>query len=310
MVQSAKKNISKVGLWISKISFPGFEGYSLYEIFKEIFLGLRQIRLTERAAAISFNILMAIPPSLIFFATLVPFLRVENFEATILNAISLVATNKVMYDSIATVISDFLNTKQSELLSFGILFTIFYSSNGINGYMRSFDRDSDITKFRSGFNRRMKAVRLTVVLMFLSLILIALSITQSKLLVYILDYVPKSFNLIKIASTLSFIGIVYIMICTLYKYGTYLQGKFKFFSPGAAISTFLFIAVSYTFFYIATHIIQYNKIYGSLGTLLMFLAWLFISNLIVLIGFEINISILLRITEEKKRNDVEEMIIY
>ena len=277
---------------LKKIRIPGAHGASIYDIGSAFFKSIKDIRLTERAAAISFNFLMAIPPSLIFLVSLVPFLPLDSAQETILNSIRLLSPNPRLFASVESIITDFMNNKRRELLSFGFLFTIFVSSNGVMGILRSFDRDSPGHVKRTGMVRRWKAIRLTLGLMLVFLISIALIIIQTSLLDKYLVNLVGSTMIIKLISWITLVFIIYIAICILYKYGPSLQHRFRFFSTGALIATVLFIVISYGFFYIANHFINYNKVYGSIGTLLMFMAWMFITGLVILIGYEINLAIM------------------
>lgn len=293
--------------WKKKVfnfTLPGFNGYSLYNVFKYFMQNQPSIRLFERAAAISFNILLSIPPTLIFLATLVPFMPLGEFEQTLLQAIRMLAPNETLNASISEVVHDFLNTKQGELLSIGILFTIFFSSNGMMGVMRSFDRESEGIKFRTGWNRRKKAIGLTVILMVLVLIVSAAVFFQSKAIILIFQHIPYQAFWVKLISYLTIVFIVYLMICIIYKYAPSLHKKFSFFSPGAAIATIAILIITYVFLYISSNFINYNKVYGSLGTLLMSMVLVNLLSIIILIGYEINLSILqLEMSDEKKLNE-------
>lgn len=57
---------------------PGFSGFSLHETGKSFRQQLRKTSLVERASSISFNIVMAIPPILIFIFTIVPYLPISK----------------------------------------------------------------------------------------------------------------------------------------------------------------------------------------------------------------------------------------
>src|SRR5215207_9989028 len=57
---------------------PGFSGFSLFEIWTAFRLQLKKTSLLERGAAISYNIIMAIPPTLVFIFTLIPYLPISN----------------------------------------------------------------------------------------------------------------------------------------------------------------------------------------------------------------------------------------
>lgn len=273
-------------------TLPGFHGYSLYKVFLYFIQQQASIRLFERAAAISFNLLLSIPPTLIFLATLVPFMPLGEFEQTLLEAIRMIAPNEELNSSIGEIVHDFLNTKQGELLSIGILSTIFFSSNGMMGIMRSFDRKSEGIKFRTGWNRRIKAIGLTVLMMIFVLIISAAIFFQSQAINLIFQYIPYQAFGVKLISYITIALVVYMMICIIYKYAPSLHKKFTFFSPGAAIATVAVLIVTYVFLYSATNFINYNKVYGSLGTLLMSMVLVNLMSVIILIGYEINLSIM------------------
>src|SRR5688572_15607819 len=60
------------------VYIPGFKGYSLFEVWPIFFRRLKRGSLPERASAISFNVFMAIPPTLIFVFTLIPYLPISD----------------------------------------------------------------------------------------------------------------------------------------------------------------------------------------------------------------------------------------
>lgn len=272
----------------------------MYEVGSMIANNIRDLRLNERAAGISFNFLLAIPASLIFLFSLVPFLPLDSVQQTILESIKLISPNEKIYSAAQKTIIDLMQTKRKELISFGILATIFVSSNSVMGLIRSFDRKSDLIKERSSLARRWRAILLTLILMVVLVVAIALLILQSHLLKeYLLHYFAHP-ELIQVFSWIILVFIVYIAVCIIYKFGPSLNSRFRFFSPGAAIATISFFIVSYGFFFIANNFVHYNKVYGSIGTLLMIMIWMFITGLVMLLGFEINLA--LRALEKEKTN--------
>jgi len=265
------------------------------------FKNVRDLRMSERAAAISFNFLMAIPPTLIFLFSLVPFLPLDSVQTTVLSSIQLLSPNDKLFAAAQHIIIDFMQTKRRELLSFGFLATIFVSSNGVMGLLRSFDRKSPALIERTGIARRWKAIKITFIIMFVLILSIALLILQSN---FLNRYVVTAIGnpvIVKIISWISLVLIIYITVCIVYKYGPSLNYTFRFFSSGATIATVLFIMVSYGFFFVANHFVNYNKVYGSIGTLLMLMAWMFITGMVMLIGFEINLSIAAHRLQEQER---------
>ena len=81
------------------------------------------------------------------------------------------------------------------------------------------------------------------------------------------------------------------IISTLYYYAPASTKKFKFISAGSSLATFLSIVSSSGFAFYVNNFNSYNKIYGSIGTLIVIMIWLYLNSMILLIGFELNASI-------------------
>ena len=81
-------------------------------------------------------------------------------------------------------------------------------------------------------------------------------------------------------------------ISFLYYFAPAKKTGFKFFSPGSTLATLLFILTSLGFSAYVNNFGQYNKLYGSVGTLMVILIWLYLNSIAILIGFELNVSIM------------------
>jgi membrane protein len=103
------------------------------------------------------------------------------------------------------------------------------------------------------------------------------------------------------AKYLFFVFMVYITTAILYYYGTKFGKKSKFFSIGALFTTLLIILTSYFFGIYIENFSQYNKLYGSIGALLILLLYLWLNSNILLLGYELNATI-----RRLKRNDDDE----
>ncbi|HEY6976764.1 MAG TPA: YihY/virulence factor BrkB family protein, partial [Chitinophagaceae bacterium] len=96
-------------------------------------------------------------------------------------------------------------------------------------------------------------------------------------------------------------------IAFIYKFAPSIQKRWKLLSPGAVFATILMILTTYLFSVWAQNFSNYNKFYGSIGTVLMMMLLIYINSLVLLIGFEVNVSIsYLRLQAEKRL--VEEQI--
>ena len=125
-----------------KIRLPGFHGIPLYDVVKFFFQQVRKVGLTERAAAISFNLVMAIPPIIIFLCTLIPYLPISNeFVKQLHGLIRDIVPGENNNKVIITFIDDFIKKPKIGLLSLGFILALFYSSNAVIGIMRAFDKN-------------------------------------------------------------------------------------------------------------------------------------------------------------------------
>ena len=87
------------------------------------------------------------------------------------------------------------------------------------------------------------------------------------------------------------VAIFFFSISLLYRYGPAHKLKWKFLSPGSVLATTLAVLTSIGFTYYINNFSSYNKIYGSIGTLIVVMLWLYLNSLILLIGFELNANI-------------------
>ena len=143
-----------------KIYLPGFDGFSLHEIWRPFVQQLRKTSLVERAAAISFNTVMAIPPTLIFFFTLIPYLPIsQSFINELYVLIKDIIPGEQNHTAIIQFLDDFLSRPRNELLSFGLLLALIFSSNAMMGVLRSFDKNYVGFTKRKGFKKKAGSIK-------------------------------------------------------------------------------------------------------------------------------------------------------
>lgn len=248
-------------------------------------------KLNVRGAAVTYNFFMAIPPSLLFFCSLIPYFPLQGVQESIITILKVVAPNESSY--ISRIVIDFLNNERRDILSFGVLSTFFFSTNGIMGLMRSFDRSLPVYVKRSGFSRRWTAIKLTALVLLVVLSTIAALILQTAYINTLIERVTGISVLIQVLSTLIVVAMIFFAICVIYKYGPSLSERFRLISPGAIVATVLCVLLSAVFFFLVKNVIHYNKVYGSIGTLMAFMVWLFLNTQVILLGYELNVSILL-----------------
>jgi membrane protein len=287
---------------------PGFRGLPLYDVANYFLKQVKKIGLYERASAISFNLIMALPAGILFLFSLIPlFPQPKSFRKEILSLFKDITPNSSTYSFITNILNDLIENQHIGVFSFGFLLLIFYSSNAMIGIIRTFDKS---IKEHSGvfLHRRLKAIRLTFILIILVLTAALALFLGRQQLIYVLKNV---FNVKRdtrifwwswirwgIIVTLLFYGIAVI-----YKFGPSVNKRWKLLSPGAILATFLTLITTVLFSYWVNNFASYNKVYGSIGTVLIIMVLVYVNALILLIGFELNVSItyLTKEVEEQKR---------
>lgn len=288
-----------------QIIVPGTGKLSLYAIAKFFYKEMDSNRLFDNCSAVTYNFVMAMPPTLLVIFSLVPYLPLDGVQATILDTIKLITPNEQIYDSISSVIIDFINNERTGVLSSGILLTILFSSNGLMGLIRSFEKvHLSVHVPRSDLMQRWTAIKMTIMLLIVAILSIAVLILQSQELNELLLKVFDSLLMIRVLSIIVVVFIVFIAINIIYRYGPSLSRRVKFGSPGAVVATLMCFITSAVFFFIVNNFIHYNKVYGSIGTLMAFMLWIWLNTLVILIGYDLNVSVL--VVKQNKEDNAKE----
>lgn len=291
---------------------PGFEGVPLYDVVLFFYRQIKTVGLTERASAIAYNFIMAIPPSFLFLFTLIPNLPFIK-KREILKQLSLIIKDVIPAEGyngtiITFIEKTFFRTPVFGLLSFGLLLALFFASNAMMGLMRSFNKNYIGFEKRKGLHDRWIAIRLTTLIFGLVLGCLVLLITQAAVLKFFGLRSAFWLDLILYLRWLVIISLVFYSIAFIYKYAPAVQKKWKLISPGAILATFLCIMASLGFSYFVNSFGRYNALYGSIGSIIVLMALIFINSLVLLIGFELNVSIKSLKTIADKRRAEEKLL--
>lgn len=278
-----------------KIILPGFQGMPLYDVIAFFIKQTQKIGFIERAGAISFNFMLAIPPATIFLCTLIPYLpATKQMTGELYLLTNDIILNKNANKLVKDFLHDFLTTQRSGLLSLGFLLVVFYSSSAMMGIMRSFNR-SFVTSRRTGLAARWMAIKLTSLLIVLLLLTIVLLVMQGAVLRLIMDWAHiKSHSIRWLIVSLRWIVIValiFYMVAFIYKYAPAVHKRWSLTSPGTILTTSLIIVTTGIFSYWVNKFGSYNKVYGSIGTILIIMLLIYFNSLVLLVGYELNVSI-------------------
>jgi membrane protein len=277
---------------LKRIKLPWLQGLSLYDLLELYFMILAKGAITYRAAAIAFSFFMALFPFALFILNLIPYIPIEGFQEDFLQFVA-EGVPPNTYDAIANIINDILHNSHSGLLSSGFVLSIFLMANGLNSILGGFETSHHVLIKRGFFRQYFVAVGMSLVLSFILLFTVATIVVfevflQKTIIQNVLsDRIPWI-----ILGRYAFV-ILMILITTsiLFKFGIKRDKKRSFISVGSVFTTILIILSSYGFGIWVLKFSKYNELYGSIGTLLIMMFYIWINCMILLLGFELNGSI-------------------
>ncbi|HMO32101.1 MAG TPA: YihY/virulence factor BrkB family protein [Lacibacter sp.] len=287
------RNIVRMSM---RIKPPGFEGVALYYVIKFFFQKVRTVGLNERAAAISFNFILAIPPFCIFLFSLVPLFPIaDDFNRELMSFVRDLTPNPETRDLVQDFLNDFLGRPRNSLLSAGFLFVVYYSSNAMLGIIHSFNRSIHERESKGLFAYRWKAIRLTFIIVLLFIASMLVLMTQGTVFTWMLNQlgIQNWFlqQLVQVVRWLIILGLFFYSIAFIYRHAPSVEKKWKLISPGSILACTLLILFLYGFSLWINTFATYNKIYGPIGTIMVLMILIYMNSLVLLIGFELNVSI-------------------
>lgn len=283
--------------WSKRVSLPGFGKLPLYTVATFFFQEIKREAILNKASSLAYNFMLAIFPGIIFLFTLIPYIPIKNFQERLMELLQLVIPNEA-YAAVETTLEDIIQNQNSGLLSFGFLLATFFSTNGIAHLMRAFNKSSLSRENRSWGKRRLIALGLSFAIIVALSASIAVFTISSMIISYFKSQISYDLSwfwtfVIKTSRWVILFAFYFLMVSLLYKYGPSVSKRWKLFSPGATLATILAILTFSGFVYYINNFNAYNKLYGSIGTIIVMMIWTYLNSLILLIGFELNASITL-----------------
>ena len=281
--------------WSKRTSCPGFQGVTLYDTAIFFINEAQRNDIAFRSYAIAFTFFISLFPAILVVFTLVPYLPIYDLIDSTVEAYLFEVFPTYMAETSFELIHDIGTRERGGLLSLSFLLSFYFSSNGMMAMMRTFEKNYACTyRKRRVVKKRMIAIVLTFSF---GLILIG-SVLLITIGTYALNWLQNTYDLgqgyeigLRALQWLAIISMVYSGITITYRYGSATFERFRFFSPGATLASFLSILTSVGFAVYIDNFDSYNKLYGSIGTIIVFMLWLQLNILWVLIGYELNAGI-------------------
>ncbi|CAM1372507.1 Ribonuclease BN [Tenacibaculum litopenaei] len=286
------------------IKIPGLEGMSLYDVIEMYIMGIVKGALTTRAGGIAYSFFMAIFPFLLFILTLIPYIPIDGFQEGLFSLIQEVLPPKT-FDAVDGVLRDILNNQYGGLLSFGFLASIFLMTNGVNAIFGGFEYSYHVQEYRNILRAYIISLGVSLLMSFFLIVTVVFVLLYQIALAKINEkgwFNTSDLDLFYYGRGLLFLIMIFTIVSLLFRYGTK-QGKdLRFFSPGAILTTVVSMFTFYLFGIYVVEFAKYNQLYGSIGTLLILMLFVWLNAIILLLGFELNATIF-RLKHTNKLSD-------
>ncbi|MBT8195914.1 MAG: YihY/virulence factor BrkB family protein [Bacteroidia bacterium] len=303
IVKSIKLLLFPLIIVSKKIIIPGFEGVPLYDVAIFFWRGIQKGSIQTRSRALAFTFFLALFPGILFLFTLIPYLPIEGFQDQMLLLIQTLLP-PITYEVISETITDVIKRQRGGLLSIGFITALIFTTDGVNTMIKGFNKSYHVSEGKSTMQQWLSSLYLTFVLTLLIILAIALLVTNEVLLQYLNNQGILNNEtpvvLLQIGKWIILLLLSFTAISSIYYFGTAKIKGYKFISAGSTLATILVILTSLAFNYFISNFGQYNKLYGSIGTLLIILLWIYFNALQLIIGFELNGSIESAKSNQKK----------
>lgn len=277
-------------------------------------------RTVDRAAGVAFNFFVALFPLILFFFTLIPYIPIPDLYDRVMMLLNDFFIPSGTLDYVTTTIDGIMNQPHDGLLSISIVLCLVFGSGGIVAFFNGFRNvyadylNAKNLGLKGWLIQRMFALIMLIiigVLIVISVLLISLGGRAIRYLVVhdIIEGGSFTFFLFSVLRWVIGIFALSFGISLLYYFGNVRfnehyrkelkrprpSGKkyreFVIFSPGTILATTLFVLGTVAFNSYISNFSQYNVLYGSIGTLIILMLWIWVVAILILAGNDLNSGI-------------------
>ena len=289
--------------FMQRKQFLGYKGISWYSVFEFFIRWVDNKDLHLRSSALSFTFFLSLFPTAIFFFTLIAYLPFKQSPEEILFFIQGIIPNNA-FNIIKSTLEDILKHQRSGLLSIGFVLAIYFSTNGFHSLMNTLNRYGKEKETRSFWKQRMVAIILSAIVS-IAILVSVLLLTGGNWLIKWLDhtkYFPSKVTplLLQLLNNSIVVCIILTIISCIYYFAPSRHSKWRFFTPGSVFACIVTLLTTYIFSVYVNQFNAYNKVYGSIGALIVIMLLIYINTYILLLGYELNVVIGKAVDEIRK----------
>jgi len=264
-----------------------------WKFLKDVYARFMNDDLLSIGAQATFFLLFSLFPFLIFLIALITYMPMVNLQDSIQALAALIPANA--YLILRDVVNQTLANRSVTLLSFGVLSALWSSASGVTSLIRGINRAYDQEETRRSWKITAVSLYFTLELaiaIIFSLILIVFGKVLGTQLFHFLGFSDASLQVWNYVGYIIALITTILVFISLYYNTPNRRSKFREVIPGAVVASLGWVIISIAFSYYIDNFGNYSKVYGSLGGIIALLMWLYVSSIIILMGAEINASLM------------------
>ena len=254
----------------------------------------------RQSAALAYYLLFTLFPFLIFLSSLLGLLQLDVSE--VVRALQPLLPAEVL-DVAEAYLEYASRTSSAAMLWFGLVFSIYFPMRAADCLMRAVRRAYHLPRPKNQLIYRFKVLLYTVFLLVTIALTLALATVSQRMLAFAGRYITLPAGFIDLWDFLRFpaLGVVVFgAVGLLYAMAQDTRQPGRNIVPGVVVSLVAWIALSAGYSFYVENFANYSLIYGTLGTMVVLMIWLYLTATVLIMGAEIN-DALLTMREENRR---------
>ena len=275
---------------------------AMRELAVRVVRGILKDDCDGRAAEIAFFSLFALFPCLLSLTTLLAYLPAPDLFQVLLRIMGRFIPGEVLFlveENLRTLVS----VQQGELLSFGVLLSLWTASNALIAVQTALNQAYDTKEQRPYWKVRVISVLMVICFTCFIIVSLLLLIFGPRIGIRIASLANLG-NAFKIVWNILRWPVILCLMMTalsaLYRYSPAIKLSWRETTPGVVTATGAWVAVTLAFSFYVNNFGSYNKTYGSIGAVIALLIWMYANAFVILLGGEINA----RLREMQRERDI------
>ncbi len=264
-------------------------------------------RLMGLSAEMAYNAILALFPAILAILTAIGLFE-DSLQSTFHNIAR--QLSEVVPDQAMQLIKDFAKQinlgKNRGLFSLSFILAIWTASGALSAAMNALDQIHDIPpeETRPFWKAKLISLGLTIGSILFSVLASFLVFISDWVIFIVVDQSGASvlFKIWRLLSWPLALGIIATGCAFIYRYGPSRWTKGTPIMPGAILAAISWAIISALFRLYVTNFGNYNKVYGTVGAVIVLLLWLYMSSLVLLLGDQLNVTVGEAMQQSKRRN--------